>query len=124
MRTFNKKIQTNVLLNVNVTGPAVPLKNIFLYTIAATITGTPTGSLKLQASNDPETNDAMPLGVPEPLPINWADITNSTFAETVAGVTMWNVREIGYNYVRVIYTDASGGTSTARMSVVINGKGV
>ena len=37
---------------------------------------------------------------------------------------MWNVRDVAYNYVRVVYIDASGGTSSATMNVIFNGKGV
>lgn len=119
MRTFTKQIATNVLLNVNVNGPYVPLKNIFMYSMAAIFTGTPTGTVKLQASNDPETNDSVPL----PAPTNWVDIADSSFPITAAGETMWNVSEVGYNYVRVVYTDSSGGASTATMTTIFNGKG-
>lgn len=97
------------------------LKSIVLYSIAAIITGTPNGTLKLQASNDPETNDTQPS---TNVPTNWADIANSSFTVTTAGETMWNIQDVGYNYVRVVYTDASGGTSTATMSIVYNGKGI
>ncbi len=93
-----------------------------MYDMAANITGTPNGTLKLQASNDPETNDTMPGGVPQPQPTNWADIQNSTFV-AVTGTNMWNVRAVGYNYVRVVYTDLSSGSSTATMTIIINGKG-
>lgn len=120
MRVFNKQITTATPLNVNNSSDAVPLKSIYMYNIVAIITGTPTGNIKLQASNDPETNDSIPL----PAPTNWVDIGDSGFALTSAGNTMWNVREIGYNYVRVVYTDISGGTSTATMTVIFNGKGV
>lgn len=122
MRTFNKQISTAVALNANSNSTYVPLKNIIMYSIAAIITGTPTGSLKLQASNDPETNDSVPLsGAP---PTNWTDVANSTVAVSAAGNTMWNVADVAYNYVRVIYTDSSSGASTAVMTIVFNGKGV
>lgn len=128
MRTFNKQITTAQILNANYSSPYVPLKNIILYTMAANITGTPTGSLKLQASNDPETNDTqynVTAGAPPSVsPTNWVDITDSTFAVSASGETMWNVRDIGYNYVRVIYTDSSSGASTATMNIVFNGKGI
>lgn len=124
MRTYNKQIQTATALNADNNGAAAPLKNIYMYSIAANISGVPTGTLKLQASNDPETNDTMPNGAPKPTPTNWADIDDSTFTVTTAGTSMWNVREVGYNYVRVTYTDGSGGVSTATMDVIINAKGV
>jgi hypothetical protein len=124
MRVFNNQIATNVPLNANYNSPAILLKSIYMYNMAAIITGTPTGTIKLQASNDPETNDTMPLGIPFPPPVHWVDITGSTFILTDSGETMWNVQGIAYNYARVFYTDGSGGMSTATMTIIANGKGV
>lgn len=124
MRTNNKQINNATVMNTSFNSPAVPLKNIILYSIAANVTGTPTGTIKLQASNDPETNDTMPDGTPQPTPTNWADITGSSFTLSAAGETMWNVSDVGYNYVRVAYTDGSGGASTATVNIVANLKGI
>lgn len=124
MRTFNKQISTAVDLDANSFSPAVPLKNIYTYCINAIITGTPTGTIKLQASNDPETNDSQPGGTPFPVPTHWVDIADSSFSVTTAGQTMWNVNAVGYNYVRVAYVDGSAGASTATMDIIFNGKGV
>lgn len=121
MRVFNQTVVTAQALNVSSNSAFVPLRSIFLYTMAAIITGTPTGSLKLQASNDPETNDTQPLS--NNPPTNWVDVANSTFTVTTASEVMWNVQFIGYNYVRVVYTDTSGGASAATMKIVFNGKG-
>lgn len=119
MRVFNDQISTAVVLNANRNSPAVPLKSIFMYSIAFNVTGTPTGTVKLQASNDPETNDTIPL----PAPANWVDIANSSFSLTASGETMWNVQYVAYNYVRVVYTDSSSGASTATVNIIFNGKG-
>lgn len=128
MRVFNQTIATATALNANSNSAYVPLRSIYMYSIAAIITGTPTGTVKLQASNDPETNDTQTnatSGVaPAVGPSNWVDITDSLFTVTTAGESMWNVRDVGYNYVRVVYTDASAGASTATMKIVFNGKGV
>lgn len=120
MRTYNKQIASNVPLNVNYISNFEPLKNIFMLSIAAIITGTPNGTLKLQASNDPETNDTIPLSTPP----HWVDVARSSFAVTSAGETMWNISDVAYNYIRVVYIDASGGTSTATMTIIINSKGM
>ena len=97
------------------------------------ITGTPTGSVEIQASNDPDTNEtqtnqptqqnAQPSNPPAVAPVNWVTIANSQFAVASTGETMWNVNFVGYNFVRVKYTDASGGTSTATAKIIFNGKG-
>lgn len=95
--------------------------------MAAIISGTPNGTLKLQASNDPETNDTQYNSTnlpPAQGPVNWVDILDSTFTVSAAGEVMWNVDAVGYNYVRVVFTDASGGSSTATMNIIFNGKGV
>jgi len=134
MRTFNKTVATNVPLNANYNSPYVQLKNIYTYTMAAIITGTPTGTVQIQASNDPETNDtqvntdygagANPTNPPSTAPVNWVTIASSSFPVSSSGETMWNVNFVGYNYVRVQYIDASGGASTATMNIIFNGKGV
>lgn len=133
MRTFNKTMATAVPLNANYNSPYMQLKQIYTYTMAAIITGTPTGTIQIQASNDPETNDTQvqtsydpggnPTNPPAVGPVNWVTIANSSFPVTSAGETMWNVNYAGYNYVRVQYTDSSGGTSTATMKIIFNGKG-
>lgn len=133
MKTYNSPVSTNQHLNVNSNSPYIQVKNIYIYALAAVITGTPNGTLKLQASNDPATNETQvnqptvpgqpPTNPPSKAPVNWVDITDSTFTVTTAGETMWNVRAVGYNFVRVVYTDASSGTSTATMNITMNGKG-
>ena len=128
MRVVNKVLSTNQALNVNSNSQYQPLKSIPMYAIQAIITGTPTGSIKLQASADPETNDTQvnSTGLPPAVgPINWVDVTGSTFVvTTLNGSVMWNVDFAGYNYVRVSYTDTSGGVSTATMTITFNGKGI
>ena len=133
MRTFNRLVATAVPLNANYNSPYVQLKNIYTYTMSAIITGTPTGTVQIQASNDPETNDTqtnLPTALntqmtnpPSKAPVNWVTITGSPFIVTSAGEQMWNVNYAGYNYVRVQYIDSSGGTSTATMTIIFNGKG-
>lgn len=127
MRTFNKTVATGVVLNANYNSPYIQLKNIYLYSIVAVITGTPTGTIQLQASNDPETNDTQYNQTanqpPSVGPTNWTTVTNSPFTLTTAGNEMWNVDGVAYNYVRVQYIDTSGGTSTATMTIIFNGKG-
>ena len=128
MRTINKTIATNVPLNANYNSPYQQLKSIYTYTMSAIITGTPTGTIQIQASNDPETNDTQYNTTvnlpPTQFPTNWVTITGSPFTVTTAGEEMWNVNFVGYNYVRVQYIDGSGGASTATMTIIFNGKGV
>lgn len=134
MRTFNRLVANNVPLNANYNSPYVQLKNIYTYSMVFIVTGTPTGTVAIQASNDPETNDTQtntpttpgqtPGNPPSTAPTNWVTITGSPFALTSSGESFWNVNFVGYNFVRVTYTDGSGGTSTATAKIIFNGKGM
>jgi len=128
MRVFNQQIATNVPLNANYNSPYVPLRSIYTYCVTAVITGTPAGTIQIQASNDPETNDTQYNTTynlpPATAPTNWVTIADSPFTVSSAGEQMWNVNYCGYNYVRVQYLDSSGGSSTATMTITFNGKGV
>jgi hypothetical protein len=96
------------------------LQFMYGYSIQVVFTGTPTGTFKLQASCD----SCLIADFPN-FPTNWQDITDSPFTVSSAGDYVWNVFDVMYNWVRVVYTDASGGTSTAVItSCTFNGKGV
>lgn len=128
MRTINKQLATAVPMNANYNSPYQPLRSIYTYCMSAIVTGTPTGTIQIQASNDPETNDTQintTANLPPAVgPTHWVTIANSSFPLSSSGETMWNVNFVGYNYVRVQYIDSSGGTSTATMDIIFNGKGV
>ena len=119
-------IPANTVMNANRTSQAIQLQNNITYAIQIVFTGTPNGSFKLQAGADPVFNAVSSgnyTGIN--LPTHWTDVADSTFVVSAAGDVMWNVAEIGYNWVRVVFTDASGGLSTAVISsAVVNGKGV
>ena len=120
MNVANIPMVTNALMNTTIRSPAIPLPNIYGYAVQAVYTGTPTGTLTLECSADAfkYANDAQPQ-----VPVNWDTITDSPFTVTSAGIYVWNVTGCFYNFVRLVYTDASGGTSTARLTAVINVKG-
>ena len=120
MQTFNSQIATAKALNTSFKSAFVPLKNQYLFSITAIITGTPTGILSLEVSNDPETNTTQPLVVP----LNWSQYSQSSVTVVAAGIGQWRVTDVSYNYVRVSYTDTSGGMSTAKLDLIVNGKGV
>lgn len=121
MIPYNLVIINAVRMNTTITSPAMQLKNIYGYSIQAVAAGdTPSGTFKLQSSCDP-----CALGPPTfALPTNWTDITNSFYTISAAGNFEWNVRDAMYNWVRLIYTDASSGASTSLLTATINCKGV
>jgi len=120
MKTANQIIVTSALMNTTVNSPAVPLQDIYGYAVQALYTGTPTGALKLQASCDAfkYAHDVNPQ-----TPQTWTDVTDSSFSITSAGSYVWNVTGAFYSFFRVVYTDGSGGSSTARLTITVNVKG-
>jgi len=120
MRIYNYPniIPAGTVLNTTLHSKAMPVQYYLLYNIQAVWAGTPTGSFYLEASSDP-CNDGIPGQ-----PVNWTTIANSTEAISAAGNFMWNVYYIGYNWVRLSYSDGSSGASTATVTVsTFNGKG-
>jgi|WetSurMetagenome_2_1015567.scaffolds.fasta_scaffold289440_3 hypothetical protein len=118
MRTLNDQVQKDVLLNADSESDPIYLKNILLYSITSTVTGIPTGTISLQMSNDPAFYDNV-----QNIPTNWIDISHSSFALTSAGSTVWNISDVGYNWIRIKYVDGSSGASTATLTSIINLKG-
>lgn len=117
-------IPTSTVLSANRTSITIPLYQDFGYSIQIVFTGTPTGTFKLQASDDPVPQNGMPFsGIYTAT--NWTDVANSSQAVSAAGSIVWNVSDVMYNYVRVVYTDGSSGSSTAIItSAICNLKGI
>ncbi len=120
LNTYNKQIMTAVVLSTNRTSSIAQLKDMVGFAIQAVVTGTPTGTFKLQGSCDPVELGPPPL-VP---PTNWTDVANTSTAVTAAGSILWNLTDQMYNWVQIVYTDTSGGTSAAVVTATFNGKGV
>lgn len=121
-------IPAGTVMNTTINSSAMQLKDMYGYAIQVVFTGTPTGTFKLQASCDPVTKADQIFGSNGAVvytPTNWTDIVDSPDEVVAAGSVMWSATGItGYNYVRVVYTDTSGGASTATITVsTFNGKG-
>jgi hypothetical protein len=119
-------IASGTVLNTTINSTAQSFMDLFGFSIQVVITGTPTGTIKLQMSDDisysgKPTAGGTGLNAP---PVNWTDIANSSFTVTAAGNVAWDYSWPGFNWVRVQFTDTSGGTSTATVtSSTFNGKG-
>lgn len=120
MRVYNKKIASAQVLNADWQSQAQQLQQMSGYAIQVEINGTPTGAFKLQSSNDPYLN-MLPA---DQQPTNWTDIANSSFSVSASGSVFWNVSSVYYNWVRVVFTDGSSGTSTATATGTLNAKGM
>ena len=130
MRTFYKQVVINHTALASFNAPSTLLKNIYMCSVCMISSGSVNGTAKLQASNDPETNDTQTNSTtgtpPTQSPTNWADITNSsvTVNSTSAAPILWNVDAIGFNYIRMVWTDSSSGAANGTITVQVVGKGV
>ncbi len=111
-------------MNTTLTSDPIPLPDIYALAIQAVYTATPTGTFKLQASCDPIKDNLIPSATNGATkPTNWTDIGDSSASISAAGNYMWNLTSIGYSWIRIVYTDASSGASSAHATVRINMKG-
>lgn len=106
MRVFKYDLASATSMGASFNSASQQLVQEVVCCIQAVFTGTPNGTFKLQISNDNT---------------NWSDYTGSDYAITTAGNVAWNVSNIGFNYLRVVYTRSSG---TGSCSITISGKGV
>lgn len=118
MRLLNEKLADSQDASTSFNSTQGLLASVFGYDIQAVITGTVTGTMKLQGSCDP-VPDANFKVATFPV-INWTDIASSSASVTGAGIVNYNVAESFYNWVRVVYTAASG---TGTITVTLNTKG-
>jgi hypothetical protein len=79
------------------------------YAIQAVFTGTTTGTIKLQASNDPATPNAVPT--------SWTDIAGSTVDLASGSPILWNVVDPQYTFVRAVHADTGGGDLTITLRI-------
>ena len=125
MKVYNVPniIPASTVMNADITSTEMQLYHMYGFSIQVTFTGTPTGTFKLQASDDPVYASNIPAGAR--VVTNWTDVANSSQVVTAAGSVMWSATDAMYNYIRVVYTDGSAGASTAIItSCTFNGKGV
>lgn len=94
-------------LNVSWESPAISLEHIYGYSVQATWTGSPNGTLKLQGSNQPVSNDQSGSIT------KWEDIPLATIDISTATSIMFNVRQEFYRFFRVVLVSGgTGGTMT------------
>ena len=127
MRTNNvlNIIPANTVMNTTINSTPMQLYQIYSYAIQVVFTGTPNGTFSLQASCDPVPQATTHSITAAPTPTNWTTISGSNQTVSAAGSVIWNAQDIAYNWVRVTYSDASSGSSTATITVsTFNSKGI
>lgn len=87
------------------------LGHVVNYSIQLTFTGSPSGTFKLQCSNDPG-RPYLPGQVPQyDTVVHWTDIEGSDQIIAAAGNHTWDVQNAGYLWVKVVYTRSGGSGS-------------
>ena len=95
-------------MTATITSDAIWLGHIANGAIQLVFTGSPNGTFKLQSSVD-----APNPGNPKSTVItNWTDVINSTQSIVGAGDHVYELQNIGYTFVRVVWSDVSSGAST------------
>lgn len=90
------------------------------YAVQAVITGSPVGTLKLQASVDDGDNWAEGPGVGSGV-VNWNDIPNTLAKVNGAEIISWSMdTQPNYKWARLIFTSTSG---TGNITATVNIKG-
>ncbi len=84
-------------------------------TLSCPATGTPVGSVKVQACNDASRQDSDNA---DALLVNWFDIIGAVSAVSGASIICIEDRKPQYRWMRIVYTRTSGSiTATARLHV-------
>lgn len=99
----------------------IDLNQTVLYSIQAVFTGAPVGTLKLQISNDFVATPTAGGANLASAVTHWTDYTGSSYSVSAAGDFAWNVFDVGYRWVRMVYTKTSG---TGSLTATFCGKGL
>lgn len=122
MKTDPKKIVNGLGMGTSCTSTGVYIDQILTYSIQAIWTGSPQGTLSVQASNDIVPIDPTSLD-PAANVTNWTTYTNGTQTLTgsgTAGSYLWNSPISGYSWVRLTWTSS---TATGTLNATFFGKG-
>jgi hypothetical protein len=109
MKQVHDLIVNGASMGANVTSEPVLLDQVAVAAVQAVWTGAPEGTLKLQASCDVG-SDLAGGGV-----TTWTDLANPQTLAGAAGNYMWHLPDIGYRWLRCVFTRTAGtGALTAR----------
>lgn len=119
MRQDQTQIVTSGDMSGSVSSNGIDLQQVYVGSIQAVWTGTPTGNLTVEISNDKVAVGV--AGNPSSNVVNWTTLSGSTVAAGgAAGNTAWLLADIGYRWVRLKYTF---GSSTGVLQAMWCGKG-
>lgn len=106
----------SVVANATITSLPIDLSQMFKLSAQVVVgTGTATGSLQLQVSNDHSTGAQL---FNNQTFTNWSNL-GSPVSITGAGVTLVAQQDVCYKALRAVYTDSSSGAGSATITVNI-----
>jgi hypothetical protein len=116
MRQSCKKNIDAADASADAAGTVVDARQLFAASLVAVSTGTSTGTLVIQASND--INPPLSSGG-VPVPVNWVNITSQTVSITAACTVMLPKLDLCYSYIRCYFTknNAAAGTITVYLNL-------
>lgn len=109
-------IQTPILIDTNWQSSPIWVGHTEHFSISLEFSGVPEGSFSIQYSND----GAEPTY--NKIPTGFATVEGSTQNVDEAGTHGWNVQNVGYRWVRIIWTHSMGTGYLDR--ALFHGKGV
>lgn len=114
-----KQFQKSVLSVVNDTttnSAAIDCSDVLQISVQAVSTGTPTATVKIQASNDTPIGKPGQNGVPW-VPTNWTDVPSATVSLSAAGSKLIPKTDLCYQFIRIVFTSSSGDTGTTAVNI-------
>ena len=118
-----RMLQETIISAGDIAGAPAPVSAAIdasqIYSISAQVVMTgssPTGTLKLQASNDKINAANLAL---DTVPTNWSDIPNASVAISATGAFLVPKTDLSYQWVRALWVQTSGtGTVTVNIKTV------
>jgi hypothetical protein len=126
MRQAGFQAIAGVVGNANITSATFDIRQIYRLSgqVVVGAGASTAGTLQLQYSNDPVSS------VMGTLPISATNWSNLGTAVTVAGAAVQSIlfstqpfTDVGYAWLRAVYTDTSGGTGLGKVTVNLNTQG-
>lgn len=115
MRPINEQVLTAADASKDEASAPIRADQLFYMSVQAIMTGTSSGTLKLQFSNDPCEGS---IGQKVPVPTNWSDIANASVTITgTAGVFAIPKTELCYRFVRVMFAKNNGASGTVTATI-------
>lgn len=119
MRPNNCQVIPATIANAAINSSVVWADDIVRASFQAIVAGTVNGAIQVQVSNE----QAVGLPANQYQPANWTNL-GTTVALTSAGSYFVPLFESCYEYIRVVYSDSSGGTATGSVAVRMKSLGL